>query len=62
MNRSAELLLGSLTHNGFAPSGSSALRPRFRGSKREKIFWRILTPTLSPGERDGVRASVPLTR
>jgi len=28
-NRSAELLLGPLKHNRFAPSGSSALQSRF---------------------------------
>jgi len=34
MNRSAELLLGSLKHIKFVPSGSSALRLRFSGANR----------------------------
>ena len=34
MNRSAELLLGSLKHSKFVPSRSSALLPRFRGANR----------------------------
>jgi hypothetical protein len=37
VNRSAELLPGSMERKRFAPSGSSAL-PGFKGSKRELLF------------------------
>jgi hypothetical protein len=47
LNRSAELLLGSLKHGRFAPSGSSALRLRAWGSKREKNSRLILTLLLA---------------
>jgi hypothetical protein len=56
MNRSAELLLGSLKHIKFVPSGSSALRLRFRGANRRLFAGRGISSL--NGERAGVRGEV----
>jgi hypothetical protein len=52
MNRSAELLLGSLRNNRIEPHGSAALQFRFMGARRA-----LDRGILSWGERAGVRAN-----
>ena len=50
MNRSTEILLGTLTGRRFAPGWNSALRPRFRGSMRQ-CFREILSPSEEKREK-----------